>query len=127
MFDDADVLWKLDRNGNFLWARDYGSPDYDAATAIAVDGSGNIYATGAFSDSVNFGTALHPDSITAGPIFDTFVLKVDPNGNEVWVKGLVGPGGLSKGQGIAVVPTGEVDLGGDVPGFGGLRFQLRDR
>ena len=114
--DDA-VLWKLDHNGNFLWAREYGSPDYDAATAIAVDGSGDIYATGAFSDSVNFGTASHPDTITAGPIFDAFVLKVDPSGNEVWVKGLVGPGGWSKGQGIAVEPTGQLDLTGTFQGL----------
>jgi Bacterial Ig-like domain len=114
--DDA-VLWKLNINGQFLWARDYGSADYDAATAVAVDASGNFYATGAFSDTVNFGTALHPDSLTAGPIFDAFVLKTDPNGNEVWVKGLVGPGGWSKGQGIAVESTGQIDLAGTFNGL----------
>ena len=114
--DDA-VLWKLDANGHFLWARGYGSADYDAAAAIAVDASGNIYTTGTFSDSVNFGTATASDTLAAGPIFDTFVLKLDPNGNEVWVKGLIGPGGWSKGQGIAVEPLGNVDLDGTFQGL----------
>ena len=114
--DDA-LLWKLDINGHVLWAHSYGSVDYDAATSIAVDASGNVYATGAFSDTVVFGGVSHPDAITAGPIFDTFVLKLDTNGNEIWAKGFVGPGGWSKGQGIAVDPFGNIHIAGTFQGL----------
>ncbi len=111
------VLWKLDANGHFLWARSYGSIDTDDADAIAVDASGNVYATGLFSDTVNFGTIAYPDPLTSGTTnFDAFLLKVDPNGNEVWVKGLVGPVGWAKGQGIAVDPLGNIDLTGTFQG-----------
>ena len=111
------VLWKLDSNGHFLWARSYGSGDSDAANALAVDASGNIYVAGMFSDNVNFGTVSSPDSLTSGTsTFDAFVLKLDPNGNEVWVKGLVGPGGWAKGQGIAVDPLGNIHIAGTFQG-----------
>ena len=113
--DDA-MLWKLNQGGKFLWARSYGSTDYDAATAVAVDASGDLIATGAFSDTVNFGTASTPDSVTAGPVYDTFLLKVNPNGNEAWVRGLVGPSGSSKGQGVAVDFAGNVHLAGTFSG-----------
>ena len=111
------TLWKIDAGGKFLWARSYGSTDYDAATAVAVDASGNLYATGPFSGTVNFGTGGQPDSLTAGPIYDTFALKVDPNGNEVWARGLVGPGGSSKGLGIAVDPSGTIHVAGTFSGL----------
>ena len=113
--DDA-LLWKLDPAGEFVWARSYGSADYDAATAVSVDASGNLYATGSFSDTVNFGTTSKADAITAGPIYDAFVLKVDPQGKEAWVDGLVGPIGSSKGQGVAVDAFGTVDVAGTFSG-----------
>jgi hypothetical protein len=113
--DDA-MLWKLGPSGSFLWARSYGSTDYDTANAVAVDASGDLYATGAFSDTVNFGTVANPDSITAGPVYDAFLLKVDPNGNTLWVDGLVGPSGSSKGQGVAVDPSGTVHVAGTFSG-----------
>ena len=113
--DDA-MLWKLGPSGSFLWARSYGSTDYDTANAVAVDASGDLYATGAFSDTVNFGTVANPDSITAGPVYDAFLLKVDPNGNTLWVDGFVGPTGSSKGQGVAVDSTGTVHVAGTFSG-----------
>jgi Bacterial Ig-like domain len=113
--DDA-MLWRLDSTGKLLWARSYGSADFDATTAVSVDASGALYATGAFSDMVNFGTVAKPALITAGPVFDTFLLKVDPNGNELWVDGLVGATGSSKGQGVAVDPFGTVHVAGTFSG-----------
>jgi large repetitive protein len=109
--DDA-LIWKLTSAGSFVWARSYGSTDYDAATAVAVDPQGNIYATGAFSDTVSFGST----ALTAGPTFDTFVLKLNSTGGVLWADGLVGPGGWSKGQGIAIDPSGDVELGGTFQG-----------
>ncbi len=106
------LIWKLDPAGRTLWARSFGGPDYDAATAIAVDPAGNIYATGGFSGTVNFGTGPSTDYRTSGPIFDGFVLKLDPGGNEAWADGLVDPAGWSKGAGIAVDPDGLVHVAG---------------
>ncbi len=113
--DDA-LVWKLDPSGNLLWGRSFGSTDYDAGNGVAVDSSNNVEVIGTFSGSVNFSTGTQADSLTAGPIFDAFVLKLDPTGQETWVKGLVGPGGWSKGQAIAVDPSGQIHLAGAFTG-----------
>lgn len=110
------LAWKLDPNGSFLWARSFGSTDYDAATALAIDASGNLLVTGAFSETVNFGTNLRPDRLTAGPLYNAFVLKLDPLGNETWARGLIGSSGSSKGQGVAVDASGNAHVAGTFAG-----------
>jgi len=113
--DDA-AIWKLDPSGHLTWARSFGSTDYDAATAVAFDSSGDLYATGAFSGTVNFATGGTPALLAAGPIFDEFALKLAPNGQAIWARGFVGPGGWAKGQGVAVDSTGNVHLAGTFSG-----------
>jgi len=70
---------KYDANGNELWVRRYdGTGNYvDLATAIAVDGSNNIYVTGSSG-------GLNHD-------YDYATVKYDANGNELWVGRYDGP------------------------------------
>ncbi len=110
------VVWKLDATGHLLWARSWGSADYDSANAVAVDPAGNIFATGTFSGTVNFGTGASPDSLTAGTSFDPFVVKLDPGGNEQWARGFVGPDGWGVGSGIAVDGPGNLHVAGSFRG-----------
>jgi len=57
------------------WIRQFGGSDMDAATALAVDGSGNVYVTGYTGHrGINVGTA------------DAFVQKYDPSGALVWAQ-----------------------------------------
>ena len=113
--DDAAV-WKLDATGHPLWARSWGSPDYDAANSVAVDPAGNILTTGAFSDTVNFATGLSSATLTAGASFDAFVVKLDTSGNELWVRGFVGPDGWAVGSGIAIDASGNSHVAGSFRG-----------
>lgn len=58
---DEDVyVAKLDGNGNFLWAVSLGGTGVDRGQGIAVDGSGNVYITGLFSQTSDF----DPDPLT---------------------------------------------------------------
>ncbi|WP_435016113.1 Ig-like domain-containing protein [Tundrisphaera sp. TA3] len=114
-FDAA--LWKLSPSGQLLWARGIGGPDNDQATALAGDAAGNLYVTGTFSTSVNFGTAANPGVLTAGGASDIFVAKYGPNGAEVWARGLAGAGAsASKGLGIAVAASGRIHVAGTFQG-----------
>jgi len=113
--NDAAV-WKLDPSGHPLWARSFGSADYDSADAVAIDASGGILVAGTFSGTVNFATGSSPDALTAGPIFDAYVLKLDPAGNEAWARGFVGPGGWARATGIALDAGGNVDVAGTFSG-----------
>ncbi len=82
---------KLDSDGNFIWAKQFGSRAYNAALYIAVDASANVYVSGNFTGSPDFdpGPASFPLSTTVAPLMDVFVLKLDSSGNFLWVKQVV--------------------------------------
>ena len=88
--NDIFIL-KLDSNGNFLWANSMGSSNQDAARMIKTDADGNIYTTGNCFAGTDFdpgsGTAFLPN--LGGQ--KVFILKLDNNGNFLWVRGAVGP------------------------------------
>ncbi|HVP90035.1 MAG TPA: SBBP repeat-containing protein [Terriglobales bacterium] len=80
----------------------------DAATAIAVDGSGNAYVTG-YTDSFpteHFPVTVGP-SLTYGGARDAFVAKVNAAGTALVYCGYIGGTDADVGNGIAVDPSGE--------------------
>ena len=81
---DKDLfIAKFDSSGNFIWGKSAGSIHRDEAKSVVCDSSGNIYVTGMFSDTVDFGgTSL----ISPNGYFDMFLAKYDSNGNLIWVK-----------------------------------------
>jgi hypothetical protein len=103
---------KLDPTGKVLWARQYGNALDTEGFGIAVDGAGNVYTTGYFQGTVNFGGV----SLTspAGD-YDAFVTKLDANGNTVWAKHFGGTS-YNYGEGLAVTSTGYVYLDGAFSG-----------
>ena len=81
---------KHDPNGNALWVEKAGdgSSTYTYGRSIEVDHNGNVYTTGSFHGSVNFG----PQNETSGGYYDVYILKLDPNGSFTWVKTFSGKG-----------------------------------
>lgn len=75
---ESDVyLRKYDFDGNEIWTRQFGTPSFENARAIAGDGSG-VYVvgntSGAFAGQSNIGAQ------------DIFVSKIDGNGNVLWTR-----------------------------------------
>ncbi|MBI1320524.1 MAG: hypothetical protein GC168_16485 [Candidatus Hydrogenedens sp.] len=103
---DIYVL-KLDADGGYEWARRMGGTDSDTAYAIAVDASGNVYITGEFRDTVDFDPGAGTTELTCVGGTDSFVCKLDADGDFVWA---VGFGGTStdRGTGIGVDASGSV-------------------
>ena len=103
---------KLDAAGNFLFARSMGGSTVDGGLSIAVDASGNIYTTGAYSGTADFdpGAAVFSlSSLKAGD--DIFVLKLNSSGNFLWAR-TAGGGNPDQGTAIAVDAAGNVYVTG---------------
>ena len=85
-------IWKLDSDGNFLWARSLGGSADDEALDVAVDAAGNVYTLGSFSGTADFDPGPGTVSLTSAGETDIFLTKLDAAGVLVWA---VRMGGLS--------------------------------
>jgi hypothetical protein len=94
---------KLDSSGNFLWAKTFGGPGTDLADSIAVGASGNVFVTGSFQQTANFGGV----SLTSAGGDDVFVMKLDTNGNVIWAK-RQGGAGVDSAFSVSLDGTGNV-------------------
>jgi len=84
-------IQKLNTNGNFLWAKTFGSPITDYCYSTALDTLGNVYTTGSFASTVDFDPGSGKDNHTSVGIYDVFIQKLDSNGNFLWAKTFGGP------------------------------------
>lgn len=90
---------KNDPQGNLIWARTFQSNSYCVVNDIALDLSGNIYITGAFSGLLksNLPNPLNSQNTITS---DAFVMKLDTIGNVIWQKKFGGEDFSEKGSGI---------------------------
>ncbi len=102
----AICLFKLDSAGNFVWAKQAGGGAHAAGTAVSLDDSGNVYATGYFQATVDFDPGAGVVNLTAASS-DVFVLKLDNAGSFVWVKQM---GGTSDALGNSLAVDGSGDV-----------------
>ena len=111
------VVAKYQPSGTHLWSQRFGSTVFDQGNGISADGAGNVFLTGGFSGTVDFG---------GGPLVgagseEIFVAKYDPSGIHLWSR-VFSSANSEQGNGITadgagdVVVTGfltfTVDLGG---------------
>ncbi|MFZ5912243.1 MAG: SBBP repeat-containing protein, partial [Chloroflexota bacterium] len=110
----ADIfVIKLDSAGDFVWARAMGSPDHDAAYALAVDGTGNVFTAGYFRTTADFDPGVGVYNLTSGGFADIFVSKLDSDGSFAWAKAMGGTTNESEyAKAIAVDTTGNVYTAG---------------
>lgn len=107
------VVFKLDPDGGWLWAKNYGAAGEETGWDIAVDDDGNNWVTGVFSSpSIAFGDHI----ITNTNIMqDMFVFKQNADGDVLWANS---GGGASNdyGRGIAIDEQGACFVTGDYQG-----------
>jgi hypothetical protein len=99
---------KLNSNGSFAWAKSFtGGVNYDEGKSIVVDGQGNIYTTGIFTDTVDFDPGSGTFNLTSAGINDIFISKLNSDGSFAWAKQL---GGTSDEQSYSIT----VDSAGNI-------------
>ncbi|MDH5684324.1 MAG: SBBP repeat-containing protein, partial [candidate division WOR-3 bacterium] len=107
-YDYATI--KYNPEGDSLWVQRYNGPGNlaDQATAIAVDGTGNVYVTG-----YSFGS---------GTLADYATIKYNPEGDTLWVRRYNGPANdFDEAKAIAVDGSGNVYFTGFSTGSGTSR------
>ncbi|HRG00655.1 MAG: T9SS type A sorting domain-containing protein [Bacteroidia bacterium] len=85
---DAYVA-KMDPSGNLIWAVKIGDTDNDYAYKVRTDKNNNVYIGGVFNDTVDFdpGSGVYKMSSLND---ESFILKLNSNGNFIWAKKLNG-------------------------------------
>ncbi len=106
-FTDVFVI-KLDKDGNYIWAKSFEGAWSSQSTDITVDKNDNIYTTGYFSNSVDFDPSNNIDTLVSiKENEDVFISKMDKNGNHIWAKMIGGTRGVRSNK-ILVNSRGEV-------------------
>jgi hypothetical protein len=109
---------EINFRGALVWSTYLGGEGTDKANAIAMDGANNLYVTGQ-TNSTNFPvTAGVVQSQLTGNGTNAFVAKFTSSGELVWSTYL-GEGG-TEGNSIALDANGNIFVGGNTAGVGGL-------
>lgn len=111
-YDEAFLVMKFNAEGDTLWSKQIGENSLNEAYSIDLDEAGNIYVGGMFAYTQDFdprdGIEYNLTVNVGG--YDGFLLKLDNNGNFVWVKqydgGLASPAAVKVQQGCVYV-TGD--------------------
>ncbi len=80
-------IQKLDPSGNFIWASQLRADLQIIANEMVVDNAGNSYTTGYFQGTVDFDPGPGVSNLSSS-FASQYVVKLDPNGNLVWVRAL---------------------------------------
>ena len=82
-------ILKLDKRGNFVWAKRLGNAEDDYTRSMILDEFKNIYITGAFRGKVDFDPGPGIFNLTTPKnCSEIFILKLDPSGNFIWAKNM---------------------------------------
>jgi hypothetical protein len=111
-FYDA-YIWKLDANGNYVWAKSVGGTADVISYSLAVDNRGVVYTTGMFGGAVDFdpgpgAVTIKGDSVNRS----IFVLKLSSGGLFSSVKPVHGSG-YKDVRGITLDKSGSIYVTGE--------------
>ncbi len=124
--DDVFVA-KYAPNGLFLWSHRFGGTGFDHARGIAVDGSGSVFVSGAFNNTVTAGTNV----LTSAGGQDAFLFKLAAIPPVITTQPTAQTIGISQGVTFTVGATGTLPFayqwqmnGTNLPGATNASFSI---
>lgn len=103
------IVVKLNPAGVPVWAKVASGSPQNQGTGIALDNAGNVFITGFFTGTVNFG----PYSVTSGAgDRNIFLAKYNNNGTEQWVQGTGSPSFSDYGMDVCTDNLGNAYITG---------------
>ncbi len=118
-FENNSFYVKYDTSGNMLWVKNINGNRNDVTKSITTDKSGNIYLTGYFeSDTLSLGNIKLVNAFVNFGSPNTFICKINAQGQALWVKkGVTNDwSGYSQGNSITTDPNGNVYVTGSYSG-----------
>ncbi|MDZ4664187.1 MAG: T9SS type A sorting domain-containing protein [Bacteroidota bacterium] len=116
---DAFVC-KLDGNGAFVWAKQFGGLNRQNGYSVVTDATNNVYVTGDYQGSVDFDPGAATFSLTSSAaLYSSFAVKLNSTGNFVWAKNISGSNDVL-GSKIFIAPNGFVYWSGYNKGIADL-------
>jgi hypothetical protein len=101
-------IQKMDSDGNFLWAHEFGGAENDEGRSVFVDDFGDVYTTGFFEGTIDFEPGSGTTNLTSGFLdTDVFIQKLDPQGELIWAKSF---GGENHDFGRSICVSGLADV-----------------
>ncbi len=103
---------KFDPDGNLIWNKHLADDSgVSEIKDIAFTSSGDIYVVGNFQQTIDFDFGPGVTNLTSAGSADIFILKLDGNGNFIWVKQMSGINALD-GTSIEVDVSGNIGVAG---------------
>jgi hypothetical protein len=98
-------------SASLLYSTYFGGTGNDVARSIAVDSSGVVYVCG-YTDSSNFPVTGGAFSASYSGASDAFLIKFDPNANNLIYSTFVGGSGFEEFKRVLLLANGQVALAG---------------
>lgn len=106
------ILAKFNSSGTFTWQKRYGGPLIDAANGCAVDSNGDVFVTGYFTGTSDYGGG----NMTSAGNYDIFLAKYSGvNGTNIWQQRFGTSTAGEIAYCICVDSSGNVYIGGYAP------------
>jgi hypothetical protein len=113
---DAYVM-QLGVDSSYLWTRTFGGPQFEHGYSVAVDGAGNIYASGNFDGAgVDFDPGSGVDLRSSNGWYDAFLSSFTAAGDHRFCRTFGGPF-YDVGRGLSLNDEGRLLLTGGFEGF----------
>ncbi|WP_441289822.1 hypothetical protein ACSRUE_03805 [Sorangium sp. KYC3313] len=71
---------QFDNSGTHLWSHGFGDTDWDTASGVSINDSGDVFVTGNIGGAVDFGGG----TLTSAGSGDVFVAQFDDSGTHLW-------------------------------------------
>lgn len=106
---------KYDASGAYLWANRMGGSSYDYGSSLSLDGSGNVYVTGYFQGTADFGLSSSTASLISAGGDDIFIAKYNASGTYLWANRMGGSSG-DRGRSLSLDGSGNIYITGEFEG-----------
>lgn len=83
---------KINTNGSLTWLKTIQAENSETITSMALDNSGNVFFVGSFQDTVDFDPGAGEDIISPEALYDSYLLKLNNNGEYEYVRSWGGDG-----------------------------------